>query len=277
MPTTTITDWGDAIFLGISNALNTFLAAIPQVVGALLIILIGWIISSALARLVTAGLKRTSVDRLFAEHAGARLRRADATIRAQRRRRRDREMDHPAGLPRRRGQRARDAAGQPIAQRGPALDPEPRSSRRSSCWSRRSWRGSSAASSRSVPARWASANARLLGRLAEIAIIAFAVIIAIDQIGIAPNLVNTLFIGVVGALALAFGLAFGLGGREVAGQLTQSWYEASKSAAAQARSETRPIRHQPHDRRHRSRDWRRRSARRSLRARRGLAAVRRAV
>jgi hypothetical protein len=44
----------------------------------------------------------------------------------------------------------------------------------------------------------------LLGRIAEIAIVAFAVIIAINQIGIAANLVNTLFIGVVVAVALAF-------------------------------------------------------------------------
>jgi hypothetical protein len=60
------------------------------------------------------------------------------------------------------------------------------------------------------------------------------VIIAIDQIGIAADLVNTLFIGVVGAFALAFGLAFGLGGRDVAAELTRSWYEASQGAAAQA-------------------------------------------
>jgi hypothetical protein len=42
--------------------------------------------------------------------------------------------------------------------------------------------------------------------------VAFAVVIAINQIGIAANLVNTLFIGLVAALAIAFGLAFGLGG-----------------------------------------------------------------
>ncbi|MEA2546434.1 MAG: hypothetical protein QOI09_1707, partial [Chloroflexota bacterium] len=79
-------------------------------------------------------------------------------------------------------------------------------------------------------------NAPLLGRIAEIAIVAFAVIVAINQIGIAANLVNTLFIGVVAALALAFGLAFGLGGRDVAGQLTQSWYEQSQSAAARVKA-----------------------------------------
>ena len=61
-------------------------------------------------------------------------------------------------------------------------------------------------------------NGRLLGRIAEIAIVAFAVLVAINQLGIAADLINILFIGIVAALALAFGLAFGLGGRDVAAQ-----------------------------------------------------------
>src|SRR5688572_21114881 len=69
MPTVEISDWGDAIFLALSNALNTFLAAIPQVVGALLLILIGWILSGFLARLTTQGLRRVGADRAFARHA----------------------------------------------------------------------------------------------------------------------------------------------------------------------------------------------------------------
>ena len=51
MPTTTISNWGDAVFLSLSNALNSFLAAIPLVIGALVIIVIGWIIAGVLARL----------------------------------------------------------------------------------------------------------------------------------------------------------------------------------------------------------------------------------
>jgi len=56
--------------------------------------------------------------------------------------------------------------------------------------------------------------------------------------GSAANLVNTLFIGLVAALALAFGLAFGLGGRDVAAQLTERWYEQSQDAAARVRAHT---------------------------------------
>jgi hypothetical protein len=43
--------------------------------------------------------------------------------------------------------------------------------------------------------------------------------------------VNTLFFGLVGALALALGLAFGLGGRETAAEIVQTWYRQGKEAA----------------------------------------------
>ncbi|HYI23377.1 MAG TPA: hypothetical protein VEX62_12180 [Candidatus Limnocylindrales bacterium] len=77
-------------------------------------------------------------------------------------------------------------------------------------------------------------NGQMLGRVAEIAVIAFAVLIAVNQVGIATDLVNILFIGVVAALAIAIGLSFGLGGREVAAQVTQDWYTRSKEVSARA-------------------------------------------
>lgn len=46
---------------------------------------------------------------------------------------------------------------------------------------------------------------------------------------IAETVVNTLFFGLVGAIALAVGLAFGLGGREVAAEITKKWYDSSQS------------------------------------------------
>ncbi|MDQ6878828.1 MAG: small-conductance mechanosensitive ion channel [Candidatus Dormibacteraeota bacterium] len=72
----------------------------------------------------------------------------------------------------------------------------------------------------------------LLASIARYAIIGFAVLIALNQIGIAATLVNTLFIGLVGAIALAVGLAFGLGGREVASQLWEQWASTGVRAAA---------------------------------------------
>ena len=43
--------------------------------------------------------------------------------------------------------------------------------------------------------------------------------VAVNQVGIATELINTLLVGVVGALALAAGLAFGLGGRDRAAEI----------------------------------------------------------
>lgn len=74
-------------------------------------------------------------------------------------------------------------------------------------------------------------NPDVLGTIARIAVWAFGIIIAVNQIGIAETLVNTLFMGFVGALALALGLAFGLGGRETAGRVVAGWYERGQNAA----------------------------------------------
>jgi hypothetical protein len=59
----------------------------------------------------------------------------------------------------------------------------------------------------------------LFAAIARYAIIAFAGLIALEQLQIAPALLNILFTAVVGGAALAFGLAFGLGGQETARRL----------------------------------------------------------
>jgi hypothetical protein len=65
-------------------------------------------------------------------------------------------------------------------------------------------------------ARAANINAAgLLGTIARWAIWIFAILAALDRLGVSP-LVQTLFTGVVVAFSLAFGLAFGLGGQTAA-------------------------------------------------------------
>ena len=71
----------------------------------------------------------------------------------------------------------------------------------------------------------------VLATIASVAVWAFAIIIAVNQLGIGATLVNTLFMATVGALALALGLAFGLGGKETAGKMVQEWYDKGKEAA----------------------------------------------
>jgi hypothetical protein len=74
-------------------------------------------------------------------------------------------------------------------------------------------------------------NPDLLANIARFAVIAFGVVVAVNQLGIATTLVNTLFMGFVGALALALGLAFGLGGRDTAAEIVRNWYASSREAA----------------------------------------------
>ncbi|MDA8597220.1 hypothetical protein N9L26_02685 [Candidatus Pacebacteria bacterium] len=73
--------------------------------------------------------------------------------------------------------------------------------------------------------------ADMIGTFTRYAIIIFAVMAALNQLQIAPELVQTLFAGLVFGLALAFGLAFGLGGRETAARyLTKLDHEMTGSA-----------------------------------------------
>ena len=49
MPTTPITNMGEAMMTSLAAALALFLGAIPKVIGFLIILIIGWIIAAALA------------------------------------------------------------------------------------------------------------------------------------------------------------------------------------------------------------------------------------
>lgn len=62
-------------------------------------------------------------------------------------------------------------------------------------------------------------SANLLGAITKWAIWLFGLIAAMTQIGIAAVLFQTIFIGLVAMLAIAGGLAFGLGGRDAAARL----------------------------------------------------------
>ncbi|MBP9852039.1 MAG: hypothetical protein KBC67_02135 [Candidatus Pacebacteria bacterium] len=59
-------------------------------------------------------------------------------------------------------------------------------------------------------------SANLLGSIAHWAIWIFAIIIALAQLGIAAQFMQILFTGIIAMLAIAGGLAFGLGGRDAA-------------------------------------------------------------
>jgi hypothetical protein len=70
----------------------------------------------------------------------------------------------------------------------------------------------------------------VIANIARAAVWVFAVIVAVNQIGIARELVNTLFMGAVALAVIAFGLAFGLGGRDLAGNLLKRWYGEAQAS-----------------------------------------------
>src|SRR5712671_1337728 len=231
MPTAPVSDWGQAIMTSVAAALALLLGAIPKVIGFAVILIIGWIIASALATAVAAILRTVKFNEL-AQRAGI------------------------SGFVQRMGVHtdaagflatlvkwfvrlivlvtAFDALGLPAVSQvlqqillwlpnlivalvvlviaGLAAN-------------------ALAGLVRGATAESGLGNPDLLATIAKVAVWAFAIVIAVNQIGIATTIVNTLFMATVGALAVAFALAFGLGGRETAGQIVQSWYQNGQQAA----------------------------------------------
>jgi hypothetical protein len=71
---------------------------------------------------------------------------------------------------------------------------------------------------------------QLASVFAKVAVIALATAMALGQMGLADSIIDMAFGLTLGAIALAIGLAFGLGGREVAGRELDSWVGAVKDA-----------------------------------------------
>lgn len=62
-------------------------------------------------------------------------------------------------------------------------------------------------------------GANFLSAVTKWAILIFAILAALLQLGIVPALIQTIFTGFIAALAIAAGLAFGLGGKDLAAQI----------------------------------------------------------
>ena len=87
---------------------------------------------------------------------------------------------------------------------------------------------------------------RALARLGRGGVILLSVFMALQELGIATDIVTTAFAILFGAIALALALAFGLGNRDLAGEVTRAWYEQyrrerdaalARERAAEARDE----------------------------------------
>jgi Conserved TM helix len=66
-------------------------------------------------------------------------------------------------------------------------------------------------------------QSQVLGQIARLAIIAFVGAMALQQMGIAASIVNLAFGLMLGAIAVAVAISFGLGGRDVASEQLRDW------------------------------------------------------
>jgi len=80
-----------------------------------------------------------------------------------------------------------------------------------------------------------------LGKAVKVAIIALSVFMALDQLGIASTVVATTFTALLGAAAVAFAIAFGVGNIQLARD-----YSARLARKGKAAAETRPAEEEEH-------------------------------
>jgi len=237
-----IRDWGDAVLTSIAQALALFLAAIPKIIGFVIILVIGWIVASLVAKGVSAALRAARFNDMSQRSGFAGFVRGTGVTTDPTEFVADiakwfiRLIALVVGF---------DALGLPAV--SDVL-------RQLLLWLPNLAVaivvlviGGLAANALAGLVRGATAEAGLghpdlLANIARVAVWAFAIVVAVNQIGIARELVNTLFMATVGAVALALGLAFGIGGRDTAAEIVRGWYDRSRRAAPDLQDAAEKIR-----------------------------------
>jgi hypothetical protein len=242
-----IRDWGEAITTSMAQALSLLLAAVPRIIGFLVIVAIGWFIATLIARAVAALLRSIRFNDM-AERSGFAGFVANTGV----------ETDSSGFLADIAKWFVRlitlvvgfDALGLPAV--SDVL-------RQVLLWLPNLVVAVAALILGGLAANWLAGlvrgatakadlgNPELLATIVRVATWAFAIVVALNQVGIARELVNTLFIATVGAVALALGLAFGIGGRDTAAEVVRNWYDRSRGLAPKAGEAARDIRpERPH-------------------------------
>src|SRR6266852_3605462 len=235
-----VQNWGQAILNALSNALSLVLTFIPRLLGFLVILLVGWLIAALVSKALTLLLRKVGFDRMY-ERIG--LSRFEQRMGVR--------MDSTGIL----GKivfwfillvfllPAADALGVPavssILNQMVAYIPNVFVAILVL------FLGALAGTVVADLVRGATASARmgnpnLFANIARFAIIGFAALIALEQLQIAPALINELFGAIVAAVAIAFALAFGLGGQETARRWLNRGESTVSSAAHSSRSNSRP-------------------------------------
>ena len=234
---------GEATWYSFTQALNTFMGFLPALLVALIVLIVGWFIASFLARLIARGLNAIGLERAversgigrFIEQSGSRWTMSEIIaalikwsiflifIQAAASLLGMAQITAIINsvilfIPKLIVALAIVVIGSLIAKFVAGL-------------------------ARGTLAEMDVGSAGLFAKLTQYAIIGFAIVAAFNQIGVAQTVVNTLLIGLIGSLALAFGLAFGLGGREVAAQITRSWYNKGVDFADRIRQRSEGFSH----------------------------------
>jgi hypothetical protein len=82
-----------------------------------------------------------------------------------------------------------------------------------------------------------TATASLITTVVPVLVLSVAAFMILNELQIATDIVNILFTAIVGALSLGLALAFGLGGRDVARQILDQAYESGKSNVSVAKAD----------------------------------------
>lgn len=223
MPLTPITDLGTAVITGLTAALAAFFTALPSVLGALLVLLIGWVVAGWIAGILTRALRALRFDQL-ADRAGVTRFLARAGVKTD-------PAAFLAGLVKWYVRlvfvlMAANAVGLTAVSTvvNQILGFIPNLIVALVILGAFSWLANiTRGAVRGALGGSSVSNGEMISTIAYAAVLAFGIVAAADQIGVAQTLVNTLFIGVVAAIALAFGLAFGLGGRDEAASMLREW------------------------------------------------------
>jgi hypothetical protein len=241
-----IRDWSDAITNSMAQALSLLLAAIPRIIGFIIVVAIGWFIAALIARAVSALLRSIRFNDM-ADRSGFAGFVANTGV----------ETDSSGFVAEIAKWFVRlitlvvgfDALGLPAV--SDVL-------RQLLLWLPNLVVAIAVLIFGGLAANWLAGMVRgatakadlgnpdLLAAIARVAVWAFAIVIAVNQVGIARDLVNILFMAIVGAVALALGLAFGIGGRDTAAEVVRNWYDRSRGLAPKAGEAAEQVRREVH-------------------------------
>jgi hypothetical protein len=232
----TVTDWTAGFLTGLTAGLARFFGAIPNIVGALLLLVIGWIIAGMVGALVTKLCRAIHVDTV-----GDRVGVNDFLHQSSTRMRASNILGEIVKWVVRLVfvEMAAEQLGMPQVSQiiNQILGFVPNIVVALIILGVGAFVGQLLSGlTRGAASEARIGNPALLGKVTYGAVMAFAIIAALNELNVAPVVVNTLYIGLVGAVALALGLAFGLGGRDTAARLTERWAAQAEAAAAQTRA-----------------------------------------